>query len=196
METKNKTEMNSKNNIFLIVGTILVLAISRLLPHPYNFTPLVGIAVLGATYFQSSIWKYVVPVVAFYVSDLLVTNLLYASYYPGQGFVWFTSHMAWTYGATLAIVLISSVIMRKKSLKNLAGASFAGAVIFFLISNFGSWLADPMYPKSIGGLTTAYVAGIPFFPATLASAFVYAGLGYGIIEFGSSRMRQSVVGEV
>src|SRR5690606_2350410 len=104
--------MQFKNHRFLIIGTIFILAISRLLPHPYNFTPLGGIAVLGATYFGSSVWKYIVPILAFYVSDLLVTNILYASFYAEQGMVWWSSHMIWTYSAIVLIILVSSVIMR------------------------------------------------------------------------------------
>lgn len=177
--------MKTKNKIILIVGTLFALALSRLLPHPYNFTPLGGIAVLGATYFRHSIWKYVVPILAFYLSDLLVTNILYASFYSNEGFIWFSSHMVWTYGAILAIVLVSSAIMKTKSFKNLIGASVLGAVLFFLISNFGSWMADPMYPKNIAGLMTAYAAGIPFFPNSLVSTVFYASLGYGMIEYGS-----------
>ncbi len=177
--------MKTKNNIILIVGTLLVLAISRLLPHAYNFTPLGGIAVLGATYFRHSIWKYVVPILAFYLSDLLVTNILYASYYSNEGFIWFSSHMVWTYGAILIIVFVGSMVMRIKSFKNLLGASVLGAILFFLISNFGSWMADPMYPKTMGGIMTAYVAGIPFFPNTLASTVLYASVGYGVIEYGT-----------
>ena len=182
----NQENMKKRNQLILITGTILLLAISRLLPHPYNFTPIGGIAILGATYFNSSFWKYVVPVIAFYISDLLVTNILFASYYAGEGIIWFSTHMIWTYSAMVIIVLLSSLIMRKKSFKNLIGASVAGAILFFLITNFGSWLADPMYPKTFGGLMTAYVAGIPFFPNSLASTLLYASAGYGIIEYGST----------
>lgn len=182
--------MKTKNNIILIAGTLLVLAISRLLPHPYNFTPLGAIAILGATYFQSSLLKYIVPIVAFYISDLLVTNILYSSYYAGEGIIWFSSHMIWTYGAIIGITLISSWVMRSKNFKNLLGASVVGAVLFFLITNFGSWIADPIYPKTAGGLITAYVAGIPFFPSSLASTVFYSVLGFGVIEYGSIWLRK------
>lgn len=182
--------MKTKNHIILVAGTLLVLAISRLLPHPYNFTPLGGIAILGATYFRSSIWKYILPILAFYISDLLVTNILYASYYAGEGFIWFSSHMIWTYSAIILIALVSSRIMRVKKFKNLLGASVLGAVLFFLISNFGSWISDPMYPKTAGGLITAYVAGIPFFPSSLASTVFYSALGYGVIEYGPTWVGQ------
>lgn len=188
--------MQSKNHIILIAGTILLMAISRLLPHAYNFTPMIAMGIMGASYFKSTIWKYLVPIIAFYVSDLLVTNILYASFYADQGFVWFSSHMIWTYGAMLVIVLVSNLLMRTKNMKNVLGASLAGAVLFFLITNLGSWMADPIYPKTAGGVLAAYAAGIPFFPATLVSTVLYATVGYGVIEYGSAwlRKRHTVAG--
>lgn len=185
--------MKSKNNIILIAGTIFLMAISRLLPHPYNFTPLIAMGIMGATYFRSSIWKFILPIVAFYISDLLVTNILYSSFYADQGFVWVSSHMIWTYGAMLVIILVSSLIMRSKNLQNLMGASLTGAILFFVISNFGSWMADPIYPRTFGGLTTALAAGIPFFPATLGSTILYTSIGYGVIEYGSAWLKKPVV---
>lgn len=167
----------------LILGTIILLAVSRLLPHPHNFTPLGGMAILGAAYFNHRIWKYIIPVLAFYISDLLVSNLIYASFYPDQSFVWFSGHMLWNYGAILVIVALSSRIMKRKNWKNLIGASLSGAVIFFLISNFGSWVGNPLYTNDISGLISSYVAGIPFFPNTLASTLLFAGIGYTVIEY-------------
>jgi len=168
----------------LILGTIILLAVSRLLPHPHNFTPLGGIAILGATYFNNRIWKYFIPMIAFYISDLLVSNLIYSSFYPYQTFIWFSNHMLWNYGAILVIVALSSWIMKRKSWKNLIGASLSGAVIFFLISNFGSWAGNPMYSNDIVGLISCYAAGLPFFPNTLASTLLFAGVGYAVIEYG------------
>lgn len=184
------SKINSNKAWYFIAGTIIVLAVSRLLPHPPNFTPLGGIAILGAAYFRSSLWKYIVPLIAFYISDLLVSNIIYSSFYPDQAFVWFSSHMLWNYGAILAIVMISSYLLKNKNFKNILGASLIGAVLFFVISNFGSWIADPMYPKNMAGLITAYIAGLPFFPNSLISTVLYAALGYGIIEYGTAWMGQ------
>jgi len=176
--------MKSENTNALILGTIIFLAVSRLLPHPNNFTPLGGIAILGATYMNHRFMKYVVPIIAFYISDLLVSNLIYSSFYPDTSFVWFSNHMLWNYGAILLIVGLSSLIMKKKNWKNLLGASVVGSILFFLVSNFGSWVGNPMYTNDLAGLITCYAAGLPFYPNTLASTVLYAGVGYAVIEYG------------
>ena len=38
-----------------------------------------------------------------------------------------------------------------------------GAVLFFLVSNFGVWLTQELYPHSAAGLAACYVAALPFF---------------------------------
>ena len=55
----------------------------------------------------------------------------------------------------------------------------AGSVLFFVVTNFGAWLASPMYPRSGAGLLQAYVAGIPFFQWTLLGTLAYAALLFG-----------------
>src|SRR5690625_7912277 len=98
--------MKSENTNALILGTIIFLAVSRLLPHPNNFTPLGGIAILGATYINPRFMKYVVPIVAFYLSDLLVSNLIYSSFYSDTSFVSLCNHILWNYGTLLLILSI------------------------------------------------------------------------------------------
>jgi len=51
------------------------------------------------------------------------------------------------------------------------GAAVGVASIqFFLISNFGAWLGHlAIYPYTLGGLVSCYIAAIPFYGRTLAS---------------------------
>jgi hypothetical protein len=57
--------------------------------------------------------------------------------------------------------------------------SILSAIMFFLVTNAGSWIALD-YDKSISGLINAYSAGIPFFRATLASQVLFS-LGIFIV---------------
>ncbi|GAA5220512.1 DUF6580 family putative transport protein [Membranihabitans marinus] len=174
---------------YIVLGTIVALAIARLLPHPSNFTPLGGIAILGATYYKRSVLKYLIPVLAFYLSDILVSNILFKSFYPDQGFVFFSSHMAWSYLSIALIVLAVNPIMKNKNIKNLLGSAVLGSILFFLISNFGAWMGGNMYPKSLSGLMACYAAGIPFFGNTLASFVIFSALGYGIVEYSTKAFK-------
>ena len=82
-------------NLFLILGLILVAAASRLVPHPSNFVPVGAMALFGAAALPKRWLAIVVPVLAFYLSDLVLNNTLYASYF--EGFYWGFS--LWTMGA-------------------------------------------------------------------------------------------------
>jgi hypothetical protein len=68
-------------------------------------------------------------------------------------------------------------------LKSVIGASLAGSMIFFLVSNFGVWLTSPVaYASGFSGLVATMSAGVPFFWNTLAGDLVYAGILFGGFE--------------
>jgi hypothetical protein len=52
---------------------------------------------------------------------------------------------------------------------------------FFLISNFGAWLGHlAIYPYTLGGLVSCYIAAIPFYGRTLASDLLYSAALFGL----------------
>ena len=59
---------------------ILLAALSRLLPHPPNFSPVEAIALFGGAYFASRAWALLVPLAAMLVSDLVLAAVLGSSY--------------------------------------------------------------------------------------------------------------------
>jgi len=56
----------------------------------------------------------------------------------------------------------------------------AGAVIFFLVSNFGVWLTPIFgYEQSVSGLLRCYTLALPFFRAMLIGDLIYVPLLFG-----------------
>ena len=55
------------NNFYLVLGLILIVAFSRLIPHYPNFTPLCAIALFGAKYFNNKYLAYVLPLFALWI---------------------------------------------------------------------------------------------------------------------------------
>lgn len=55
----------------------------------------------------------------------------------------------------------------------------ASSVLFFVVTNFGVWAFDGLYPRTLEGLVVCYVAAIPFFANTLAGTLFYALLLFG-----------------
>lgn len=170
-----------KNAFYIIIGFILFAALARLLPHAYNFTPLGAIALFGAAYFPRKKWAFIIPILALWLSDLFLNNYIYASYY--EGFTLFTSGFLYIYGAFALIVILGIYLLKKITLTRVAGGALGGAVIFFIVSNFGVWIASPLYPLTLEGLIMCYTAAIPFFHYTLAGNVIYCSVLFGGYEY-------------
>jgi len=159
----------------VLAGLIVVAALTRLLPHPPNFSPVEAIALFGGAYFASRQWAAVVPLLAMLISDLALGALHgagYATYLGGVSF--------WSVYACLALsVLLGFGLRGKVSGPRVLAYALTGSVLFFAVTNFTAWLSDPQYAKTADGLAAAYIAGIPFFRWT-----VLGTLAYGAILFG------------
>jgi hypothetical protein len=175
MQGKNKT-------YFIIVVTMIVIAAStRFLPHPPNVTAMGAMGLFGAAYFTKKQWAFIVPFVAFFLSDLILNNVVYAQYY--EGFVWMAPGAYWTYIGFAGIVLLGMGWLKKVKPLRLLGASISASLVFYLVSNFGVWASGTMYPLTGTGLMASYAAGLPFLPNTLVGDLLYSGILFGIYEF-------------
>lgn len=171
----------------VIALMILTAAFCRLIPHPPNFAPIGAMALFGAAHFRTKWAALLVPMAALLLSDIAVNNLLYANYY--KSFTVFYDGFGWIYGATALTVLLGFLIMRKVNPATVAGGGIVASILFFLVTNFGSWAAGTAlapggvaYAGDISGLISAYVAGIPFFGGTVAGNLFYAALMFGGFE--------------
>ena len=73
-------------------------------------------------------------------------------------------------------------------------ATLASSVLFFIVTNFGVWATQGMYPMSFEGLVACYVAAIAFFQnSLLGNAFYTAVLfgGFALISRYPTRFRGS-----
>ena len=81
-------------------------------------------------------------------------------------------------------------------MRRIAGATVASAILFFAITNFGVWAIDHLYPRTLAGLASCYIAAIPFFRNTLLSGLFYSALLFGGIAAAENRfgsLRDGVV---
>jgi hypothetical protein len=166
----------------IITLMILVAALSRLLPHPPNFTPIAAMGLFGAAHFSRKYLAFLVPFAALWISSFLLNNLFLAKMYPdfyGEGIIWFDATAPYVFGAFALIIGLGFLMLRKVKVSNLFMASIAASVVFFLVTNAGSWLGNPMYSKDLSGLMAAYTAGVPFFWSTLLGDLFYVGIMFG-----------------
>ena len=64
----------------------------------------------------------------------------------------------------------------------------SGSVVFYVVTNLGVWLVGDLYPRTLDGLATCYIAAIPFFRNTLAG-----DAGYTVALFGGFALAQRYV---
>jgi len=161
----------------ILLLLILACAFSRVIPHTYNFSPLGAMALFGAAYFSKKWQGLLIPLIATWVSDLLINNVIYARYYPE--FTWFYSGFYWQYGSYVLISITAFFLLRKVTPQRVLAGALSATGIFFLLSNFGCWLGNPMYGQNISGLLSCYAAGLPFLKGTLLGDLVYSGVLFG-----------------
>ena len=151
----------------MLAYLFLVFAVTmRFLPHTFHFTP-VGAALIffGAKRSRKEMW---IPVLLMAGADIALNRFVYQFPVTWETFV----STAWY---ALAI-LIGSLLKADKDtfkLPHIAGAALAGSVSFFIVSNLGVWVAFDMYPHTLAGLGSCYVAAIPFFQQTLTSDLLF-----------------------
>jgi hypothetical protein len=164
-----KKETLSK--IFLIGGLIFLTVLGRLITNHlqiYNFTAMGAGALFAGVVLKDKKYAYAVPILALFLSDLffeLFTSI--PGFYGGE--------MFFVYGGFILVTFLGTLI-RKATTGNIFLASIASGLVFFLLSNFGTWLFRDMYPHTFSGLLTCYWSAIPFFRNELFGSFFLNGI--------------------
>ena len=132
----------------------LTLSASRFIPHPPNFTSLLALsfyvpALLGLRYLP-------ILIISFAITDF---------------FIGFHNTMFFTWGSVILIALISNYF--KISIFKRIFGSLLGALIFFVVTNFGVWSLGS-YGYSVEGLINCYFLAIPFFAYSAISTFMFS----------------------
>ena len=170
-------------NIIVLTLIIFIAAVSRFIPHGFNFTPIAGMALLGGAYFNKKILAFLVPLGVLLITDIILNNTIYRTFFPDhEGLVLFSNFMLYTYLGTALIVIIGIGLLKKITGPRILGGAILSTILFFLITNFGSWLGSPMYSQTGGGLIASYIAGLPFLSGHLVGNLVYSFILFGAYE--------------
>ncbi len=147
-----------------LLSAIIAAAALRLVPHPPNFSPIDAMALFSGVYLGRRGLAFVAPLAALLLSDLVL------GFYAGM----------WVQYVTVAlVVLIAWGALKRVSILRVGGAAVASSVLFFVVTNFGTWALSGMYPLTVSGLVACYAAAIPFFQNTLAGDLFFSGLLFG-----------------
>tara|TARA_B100000700_G_C14924887_1_gene798875 strand:- start:691 stop:1206 length:516 start_codon:yes stop_codon:yes gene_type:complete len=147
-----------RDKVFYFIFFLLLLALSRLIPHPPNFTPILATSIMAPLLMKDRIYGIALPILAVFVSDIIIG---------------FHSYQLAVYFSLLFISLIAPM---KKNYLYLGAMAIGGSLWFYLITNFAVWFMSSMYPKTIEGILSCYVLALPFLTSTLVSTLLFTFL--------------------
>lgn len=147
---------------------------SRMLPHPPNVTAIAALGLFAGSRGHSRLGWFM-P-----VAVLLITDFWQGGYAPLS--------MLLVYAGFAAGAAVGRYRLRgERSIGRIASASVMTSTVFFVLSNFGWWVAGGGYEHTLSGLATCYVAALPWFGASLVGDLCYSILLIGGYDWVAAR---------
>jgi hypothetical protein len=159
--------MQNKKLTF-VAAMIGVAAITRLIPHPWNFTPIGAMALFAGAQLENKWLAFLTPLVALFLGDLVLG---------------FHRLMPFVYACFVVTVCLGFWVQRSTSTPRVVAASLLSSTIFFLVTNFSVWALLGTYPRNALGLMECYIAGLPTFRNGAVGDLVYNGILFGGLAF-------------
>ena len=160
----------------VVVGFILIGAALRLVPHPFNFSPIGAMGLFGGAYasvFAGASGGLLV------VRKSLAVLLPLATLFLSDLVLGFHITMPAVYGAFVVVTCLGFVLGPKASALRIGLMALASSIVFFVITNFAVWAQSRMYARSFEGLVECYTLAIPFFQNTLAGDLCFSAVLFG-----------------
>ena len=155
--------------VLAIVGGLVL---SRLLPHPDNFTPIIAAALFGGAYFDRRVIALFVPLAAMLLSDIVLEL-----FFVRRGF---HDLMLVVYGSFALTVGLGVILRRFRAIYAPPLMAVLASTLFFITTNFGVWLMSELYPMTLAGLAACYIAALPFFGQALIGDVLWTSLIFGL----------------
>ena len=147
--------MNYNKAIFSI---LVLLAASRFIPHPPNFTPIISMAILSGVALKNLKHSILLILSAMFITDI---------------FLGFHKNMLFVYTSLYLITVTSFKLSYKINYKNLMFYCLLSSICFFILTNFGVWFWGNLYIKNLAGLIECYTMAIPFLKILLFQHFYF-----------------------
>ena len=155
--TNGSTFSSSQRRTIVTVATVIVVAaLSRLIPHWPNVTPVMALALVGGAALPTRKLAVFIPLAAMALSDLALGVFLGWEYavHPTQWAV---------YGSLVAMTVYGRRFHDASVLRTTVLGGTVAGVGFFLVTNFAVWLQGGFYPMTVEGLAACYAAGMAFY---------------------------------
>ena len=150
------------NYIKGIIFITLILVLSRIIPHPPNFTPILAGVIFLPFIKKDLAFSIIAPLAAMLISDLIIGM---------------HSLMLWTY-APIIFLSCLTYYFNQDSILRIGTLAVVSPMVFFLVSNFGVWISGSSYTEDMSGLIECYFNAIPFYASSAISCLLFTALFY------------------
>ena len=163
----------TQKNILLASLLIVFVAIIRIISrefHLFNIAPIGALALFSGAVIKDKRISLATPLIAMVLADMFFQYFTSISGFYGIE-QWFV------YGG-VALVTILGTFMGKINAIKVAGFTLTGSFLFFLVSNFGSFVSG-MWGTGFKALVTTYTMALPFYEKTIAGDLIGSALFFG-----------------
>lgn len=137
-------QQTSISKTTILIGILMAAAAIRVLlgltgqtNYFFSLTPLGALFIFGSAYFKGWVKPFLYPLLALFISDVILCFTVYAPYW--QGFLY--SGWYWTYGAFFLMALMGKIVIREVSVKYIFLSVVAATLVHWLASNAGPCIA-------------------------------------------------------
>jgi hypothetical protein len=177
------TKFNPRNIVVLLI--IIIIAAIRVMNNfsteitvLANYSPLAAMALFGSAYFKGNAKPLLFPLMAIFISDIILFNTVYKNY--GNGILY--DGWLWVYGAFLLIAVSAKLIIKKVNVQNVAVATVTAVLIHWIVTDLGVWIGSKTYAQTWSGFMACLSAAIPFELRLLLATVVYSAIMFGVFE--------------
>ena len=156
--------MNDKKNILIPILLMVALAVTRFVfldqdGMPRNFSAVYALAFCAGVYLRGPLGWWL-PLGTLLLTDVILNVFVYAA--PAIG-----GFMITNYAGYALIIWLGRRFQSRDGFLTLLGGGLFAAILFYLISNTASWIANPLYaPQSLTTLIQALTTCLPGWPPT------------------------------
>jgi hypothetical protein len=157
----------------MIFFLIFVGVVGRLIPHLPDMTPLTNLSLFAGAKFRRS-HALITTFLSLFISDLFLSYFFHFSLWGYWSF--------FTYSGFLGITLLGKYLGKYPKNFFTLGFVLMSSFGFWLWTNFGVWLEGQLYPETLSGLGSCYMAALPFLRNAILGDLLWMGVIFGIVN--------------
>jgi hypothetical protein len=160
----------SDSKTILAIVLIALGVLTRIAPHPMNFTAIGAIGLLAGMVIGNRIFSFVLPLAAMAIADLFLPNGFSPVVYAGISMM----------------VIIGMVLGSNANYFKIGGGALVGTTVFFIITNLPFWYS--FYPNTLAGAMESYTLALPFYFNQILADLSYSIALVAIYRFATKRI--------